>query len=231
MRRVVVLRPEPGASETVRKASALGLDAVAVPLFAVHAVDWIVPDLGEFDALLLTSANSIRHGGKQLGRLRTLRVHAVGAATAEAARAAGFRIASVGEEGVDRLLSSIKPGARLLHLCGEDRKSPASASQEIHAVVAYRASAVEGTPGLEQAGNSIVLVHSPRAARHFGELAEALGLDRSTITIAAISAEAAIAAGHGWALVKVAERPSDDALLALAASLCEKGAGTISAGA
>ena len=33
MKRVLVLRPEPGASATVERARALGLDAVAVPLF------------------------------------------------------------------------------------------------------------------------------------------------------------------------------------------------------
>ena len=36
----------------------------------------------------------------------------------------GFDIASVGEAGVDRLLGSIEPGLRLLHVVGEDRKEP-----------------------------------------------------------------------------------------------------------
>ena len=87
MRRVIVLRPEPGASETVARARELGLDAVAIPLFEVEAVEWTAPEAGGFDGLLLTSANAIRHGGDQLQSLRGLPVYAVGKATSEAARA------------------------------------------------------------------------------------------------------------------------------------------------
>ena len=43
MRRVLVLRPEPGASATVERARARGLDAFAVPLFAIEPLDWDVP--------------------------------------------------------------------------------------------------------------------------------------------------------------------------------------------
>ena len=40
MRRVLVLRPEPGASATVERARRLGLDAVAIPLFEIEPVAW-----------------------------------------------------------------------------------------------------------------------------------------------------------------------------------------------
>ncbi len=40
MRRLFILRPEPGASATVREAAELGLDAVAMPLFSVEPLDW-----------------------------------------------------------------------------------------------------------------------------------------------------------------------------------------------
>ena len=39
MTRVVVLRPEPGASETVARAAERGLDAVAIPLFRIEPLD------------------------------------------------------------------------------------------------------------------------------------------------------------------------------------------------
>ena len=48
---------------------------------------------------MLTSANAIRHGGAGLERLRSLPVHAVGEATAAAAREAGFAVAGIGEGG------------------------------------------------------------------------------------------------------------------------------------
>jgi uroporphyrinogen-III synthase len=45
--------------------------------------------------------------------------------------------------------------------------------------------------------------------------------DRAPISLAAISAAAADAAGPGWAAVHVADRPRDHALLELAARLCK----------
>src|SRR5205085_8148752 len=182
MRKLLVLRPEPGASATVSRARALGLDAIAVPLFAVEAVGWTVPDPARFDALLLTSANAVRHGGPQLADLRGLPVHAVGEATATAAGEAGFAVASVSEGGVDELLAQIDPGLRLLHLCGEDRREPSNARQAITAVAVYRSVALDPPP-LPDADGALALVHSPRAAQRFAELVG----DRSTVLLAAIS--------------------------------------------
>src|SRR5207248_8528057 len=97
MKRVVVLRPEPGASETVRKARQRGLDAAAMPLFEVEAIPWQAPDAREFDGLLLSSANAARSGGGELECLRGLPVYAVGEATAQQARQAGFKIVLTGD--------------------------------------------------------------------------------------------------------------------------------------
>lgn len=218
MRTVIVLRPEPGASATVARARALGLDAIAIPLFDVEAVEWTAPDPAGFDALLLTSANTVRHGGAALEAFRTLPVHAVGAATAEAARATGFTIARCGTGGVDELLETLGPGLRLLHLCGEDRRTPANPHQAIEAIPVYRSRAIDPAPGLERAIGGVVLVHSPRSGQRLAELIE----DRSTIAIAAISGAAAEATGTGWSEIHIAAQPGDDALLALAARLCNR---------
>jgi uroporphyrinogen-III synthase len=215
MRRVLVLRPDPGASETVRAARERGLDAIAIPLFEIEPVEWQAPDPARFDGLLLTSANAVRHGGPQLERLRVLPVFAVGDATAKAASDAGFDIAAAGEAGVDGLLESIQPDFRLLHLCGADRREPEGARQPIERVIVYRAKAV-AAPDLDAARGNIALVHSPRAGRRLAELVA----DRSGTAIAAISRAAADAVGDGWQSVTAADQPSDDSLLALAASLC-----------
>ena len=214
MTRVLVLRPEPAASETVRRARDLGLDAEAIPLFEVEPVAWDAPEASGFDGLLLTSANALRHGGEQLRALRGLPVYAVGEATADAARGAGFDVASVGEAGVDRLLGSIEPDLKLLHLCGEDRKAPADAPQKIVAVPVYRAR--ERDVSVQAIRDAVAFIHSPRAGRRFAGLVA----DRGTIAIAAISRAAAEAAGEGWANVAAADTPTDEALLALAARLC-----------
>lgn len=217
MSRLLVLRPEPGASATVAKAREHGLDAVAVPLFEIEPIAWEAPAAGNFDGLLLTSANAVRHAGDKLTRYRGLQAYAVGEATAEAARNAGFGIASVGHSGVDRLLSSIDSELKLLHLCGADRRVPGNAVQQITAVSVYRAKPI-AEPGFGELAGMIALVHSPRAANRLAELVE----DRSGVRIAAISPAAAEAAGDGWACTEAAPEPTDEALLALAARLCNK---------
>jgi uroporphyrinogen-III synthase len=190
---------------------------MAVPLFEIEPVAWEAPDPSGFDALLLTSANAVRHGGAALAQLHRLPVHAVGAATANAARDAGFAVTSVGEGGVDALPRSLNPELKVLHLCGEHRTAPADAQQEITSVVVYRAIEVP-VPDLSLANGSVALIHSPRAGRRFAELVR----ERGTIAIAAISLAAAATVGEGWASVEAAEAPNDDALLALAERLCNK---------
>ena len=215
MRRVLVLRPEPGASATVRRARELGLNAIAVPLFEIEPVAWDLPDAAGFDGLLLTSANAVRHAGDQLAELRGLPVYAVGEVTAEAARDAGFDIAATGDDGIDRLLGSLEAELKLVHLCGKDRREPAEGRQKTIAIPVYSARPVDA-PDLGSSHGAVTLVHSPRAGRRFAELVSG----RGSISIAAISDAAAEAVGSGWQGVGTAERPTDEALLALATRLC-----------
>ena len=218
MRRVVILRPEPGATATFERAVELGLEPVKLPLFAIERVDWSPPrDLSVFDGLLITSASAIRKGGAGLGRLKSLPVFAVGAATAKAASEAGFEVARSGSAGLDALLQSIDPGLRLLHLAGEDRVDAPDPRQSITVAPVYRARAIERIDATAIEG-SVALVHSPRGGARLAEVA----LDRSSIAVSAISDAAAEACGDGWQTVAVAAQPSDAALLALAARLCEK---------
>ncbi len=217
MKRLFILRPQPGASATADKARALGLQPVVAPLFKVEPVAWRPPEPARFDALLLTSANAVRHGGEQLQQLRGLPVHAVGSATAEAARAAGFNVASTGTDDVDRLLGSLEAELKLLHLCGADRRAPAEPRQDITSLPVYRATPLKDAK-LDGLSGHVAAVHSPRAAARLAELVA----DRSAVALAAISAAAAAAAGHGWQRVAIASGPTDAALLATAAELCEK---------
>ena len=215
MRRVLVLRPQPAAGATVGRARERGLEAVAIPLFDVEPLAWKAPEAGGFDGLLLTSANAIRHGGGELAKLRGLKAYAVGDATADAARDAGFDVAAAGDSGIARLLGSSEPDLKLLHVCGEHRREPADARQRISAIAVYRAREIHA-PGLGGCAGAVALIHSPRAGRRFAELVE----NRGSIAIAAISRAAAEAAGAGWECVEAADQPTDDALLALAARLC-----------
>ena len=221
MKRLIVLRPEPGAAATLEMARELGLEATAIPLFELKAVAWNAPDAAGFGGLLLSSANAVRHGGEQLQSLRGLEAYCVGKATAEAAREAGFGIAATGTAGVDRLLSSIEADVKLLHLAGRHRTEPLQAKQEITTLAVYESQEVPAPGDLAKAEGAVVAVHSVRAAQRFAQLAADMGVQRSKVAIAAISEKVAAQAGSGWWLVESAEKPEDSSLLALARSMCD----------
>ena len=211
---VVILRPEPGASTTLAKAAAAGIEAVAIPLFAIQPVEWVAPAASDFDALLLTSANAVRHGGDQLAGLRALPTYCVGEATAAAARDAGFTIAGIGPSNGTALVLQLPPELRLLHLAGRDHRPVNGAT----IIPVYESGAIDPPPSLEALSGGVAMVHSPRAGARLAELVEA----RGNIRIAAISEAAAAACGGGWREVAAIAAPGDGALLALAAALCQK---------
>lgn len=217
---VVVLRPEPGNADTIAKLRHKGVDARALPLFAVVPVAWTVPDLAGFDALLLTSANAIRHGVLP-DALKALPVVAVGAATAEAARTAGFAVAVTGERDAKAAIEAARARGfgRLLHLAGRERASTEDGTGDgVVAITVYASDVIPVADAAVRACEDLlVLVHSARAARTFAGQVATAGADASRITLAAISRAAGDAAGTGWAAVIVADAPTDDALVAIAA--------------
>lgn len=213
MSKVVVLRPEPGASATLARAKAAGIDAVAVPLFEVIPIDWTAPPASDFDAILLTSANAARHGGPGLAELRALPAYCVGETTAAAARDVGLYVAGTGASGASALIDQVPDGLRLLHLTGVDHQPIPGVTE----IAAYDSRAIEPPPSLAELHGGVALVHSARAGQRLAELVEG----RADIAIAAISAAAAEACGGGWRSVKSIKDPADGALLALAAELCQ----------
>ena len=93
--RVLVTRPEPGGQRTAERLAGLGHDPVRMPLFetVVTATPDDLPPAAEIGGLIATSARSFVMFG-QAGVFGTalgdVPVHAVGPATAQAARDAGF---------------------------------------------------------------------------------------------------------------------------------------------
>jgi uroporphyrinogen-III synthase len=193
-----------------------------MPLFGVHALEWTPPDPILFDAVLATSANALRHGAAGLVPFHYLPLHAVGQATAEAAREAGFADVVAGSGDVEALLASLPSGLRLFYPCGRDRRDLSAARQAILSVPVYAADALPMPERFPAIADAVIAVHSPRAGARLAELADAAGIDRSNARIAAISEAAASAVGTGWETMMSAAQPNDCALLELAARLCEK---------
>ena len=217
-RPALVLRPQPGNAATAARLEAIGLRAICLPLFAVVPVPWARPAVGNHDALLLTSANAVRHAGPGLDALRSLPVIAVGSGTAAAARAAGLDVAVTGEgDAIDaRALAQARGWHRLLRLAGRDR----TALDGVTDVPVYAAEPVPPAPDtLRRADGSVALLHSSRAARWFATLIDRHGVPRDAVRLAALSRAVADAAGTGWADIAVASTPSDSALVTLAGTL------------
>jgi len=222
---ILTIRPEPGGGATVAAGRALGLAIEGCPLSAIRPLDWSLPP-GEFDGLLLGSANALRHGGPLVDKLVEKPVYAVGPATAAAARERGFSLARIGEGGLQALLGSLSGHRlRLLRIAGRERvpvTPPAGIAVET--VTAYESVPLplpsEFAPRLGQ--GSIVLLHSAAAARHFAAECERLAVQRGAIRLAALGSRIAEAAGAGWGEVRLAAEPSEAALLALARDMCHE---------
>ncbi|SFF75629.1 uroporphyrinogen-III synthase [Novosphingobium sp. CF614] len=223
---VLVLRPEPGATATAGKARAMGLDAHAFPLFAVRPLPWEPVPRGEIDAVLLGSANAVRHGGPALAAYRGLPAYAVGAKTADGARAAGLDVVAAGAGGLQPLLGALRPDhRRLLRLAGRERveldvpKGIGLVTREVYASDPLPLPA--GLAGL-LARPALALLHSGEAAARFARLCDEAGIERGRILLAAIGPRVAARAGTGWAMLRGAQVPDDAALLALAVRMCEE---------
>ena len=216
--KILILRPQPGADETAARARALGLEPVVAPLFSVRPLAWTPPDPQPFDAVMLTSASAARQAAEGLAPFKSLPCYAVGESTAAAAEEAGFADIRVGpDDGKSLLLMMAEAGVRTaFHACGQDHLAFGHPDVAITRVPVYAAEVTDRLP--VPAEDMLALLHSPRAATLFAGLAG----DKARIRIAAISAKTARAAGEGWQSVAVAPRPRDQALLELAAELCQK---------
>lgn len=124
--RVLVTRPEPGASRTAARLAELGFEPVVLPLSKIVPREPPPLENAEFDIVAASSANAVRHAPESLtARLSALPCHVVGGATAAAARTAGFQLVAdaVGDAAaLARLICGRHAaGTRVAYLCGRVR--------------------------------------------------------------------------------------------------------------
>ncbi|MBN9481446.1 MAG: uroporphyrinogen-III synthase, partial [Bordetella sp.] len=120
IRRVWVTRAEPGAARTADRLTALGFTPIVAPLLTLSPLPGALdaaPSPETVAALALTSPNGVEAFAPLIPRFRDHPVFAVGDATAEAARAAGFadvRSASGDIHALARLVAAEAPPGLLL---------------------------------------------------------------------------------------------------------------------
>lgn len=222
MRPIVILRPEPGASQTAARAGRRGLRIRRCPLFEARPVIWKEPAPDRFDALLLTSAQAARLAGPKLDLYLSLPAYAVGRATARALEKRGFAGVVAGEQDGSAIAARIARDGhrRVLHL-GGTTVAPIDAGPLLIERIAVYTIGAKKESGLEAAlePGAVLLVHSPRAGER---LAELITPDRrGGFHLVAISAATLAACGTGWASGEAPDLPDDERMLALAARLCE----------
>lgn len=228
--RVLVTRPQPGASRTAERLARAGYEPVLLPLSEILPLQPTLGD-GPFATAAASSANAIRHAPPALvARLAATRLFAVGDETAAAARAAGFeqvQSSSGSAEDLARdVVAATKRGARIAYLCGRVRLDAleialAQAGRAVAAIETYDTRRRNPSPGelaaLDGAPIAAALVYSAKAAEALAGLASALpGTVFSGTAFIAISSRVAerlatVASGQ----VLAAAAPQEDAMFDL----------------
>lgn len=213
--------------ESVR---ARGYIPLVEPMLAIEALtDVALPDLSGYQALVFTSANGVR-ACASLMAVRTHPLYAVGEATADAARAAGWTDVRMntggGVAGLANVLAAddLESDKPLLHLSGEDVVPlPAVPGVRVERLPIYRAVQVQSLSAdclkaLDEDLIEAVLFYSPRTAEAFAGLLETY---RRTCKASAVKAlcisEAVVHSFHGilWQDVRLAPTPDGAAMMAL----------------
>jgi len=233
MLRVLVTRPEPGASRTARRLREMGFQPVPLPLtetVALPVAAGQVPDAAI--AVAITSANAVRHAPKEfIAALAALPCNAVGKRTADAARAAGFLAVGEGPGNAEALADTLAPGLSgkvVIYLCGRVRFP---AFEERLKLAGVRAHPIETydtvTPVYSDAavvghlsGQPVdaVLLYSAKAAATMQALARRPALNdlfEKTRFFALSKRIADVLDEAGSEKIRVASEPEEDALLEL----------------
>ena len=173
---VWITRAQPGAEATAVRVRALGHAPLVLPLLAVQPIPDVQVDLAGVRALAFTSANGLRAFAQACAD-RSLQVFAVGAATAQAAREAGFRRVLSADGDVAALAEGIAArrneiGGAVLHpgaaeLAGDLAGALARAGVEVRALTLYDTAPTALGPdqvaGLGEV--DVALVHSAKGAQ------------------------------------------------------------------
>jgi uroporphyrinogen-III synthase len=230
--RLLLTRPRVDAEPLAERLRAAGHQVTLAPLLDIRPLAPAPFDLSGVQAVLLTSANGAR-AVPPSAPLRALPAFVVGAATAQAARAAGFaqiECAAGDVEALARLVASrLDPAdGALLHIASRQRAGDLGAALGrlgfgVRRAVLYEAVAARLLPGtaraaLEEGAIDAVLLYSPRTAATFAKLVGAAGLAAACRRIEALCLSRAVAdalRGLAWRGIRVAPRPEQEALLAL----------------
>ncbi|HEX4172386.1 MAG TPA: uroporphyrinogen-III synthase [Acetobacteraceae bacterium] len=229
-RGILITRPEPGATETAARVAALGHRPILAPLLVVQSRNVPLPTPDRVQAILVTSGNAIPSLHDSHRRVPLL---AVGEATAARARAAGFtrvRSADGDASGLAALVANCcDPGGDpLLLVSGRGQGQGLASALRDRGFRVVRRTVYAAIPAgslpdhaRDAIGNGTVqtvLLFSAETARQCVRLLREARLRDAVraIEALAISQPTAMALrALPWRRIRVADRPNQDALLAM----------------
>jgi uroporphyrinogen-III synthase len=184
----LVLRAREDAARTAAKLREMGYTPLLSPVLEIVATGAPIP-AGAYDAVLASSAKGIECAGPAAEAFKSLPLHVVGAKTADAARARGWRLDIVDGNAAAVLPLLVKRythPAHFLYLAGRDRQPALEAGlraggHTITAVNVYEARAAarlsdDARVAIEAGTIHLALHYSRRSAEIFLDLVAAAGL-------------------------------------------------------
>lgn len=241
--RVLVTRPEPGASRTASRLRTLGHEPVILPLFEaqITARPDDLPPVQQVGGLIATSARAFSIFGSNTAPAEYLhlQVYTVGPATAQAARDAGFHDVHEGAGSARDLAGALTAqsgtavdGPGLLYLAGSPRKpfleeALTAEGLPLKVIETYRMDQLSYPTDsqildLLSPAPDAALFYSSNAALGFCSLVSTKNLDKSlqSTFLVCLSPEISSAFPETWmARVISAGHPDEDSLLASLAGL------------
>jgi uroporphyrinogen-III synthase len=218
IRRVWITRAQPGAARTAARLTALGFEPVVAPLLAIRplpdALD-AAPDFASVAALAFTSPNGVSAFAALTPDLRDLPVFAVGDASAEAAREAGFtdaRSAAGDIHALARLIAASPIQGLILAPGAREPAGDLPALLPEHKIQRLPVYAAEETGAPVPAEFDALLLHSPRAARALAAILPP-GAAKNRLAVCISAAAAAPMAGFSFAEIRTADAPDENSML------------------
>jgi uroporphyrinogen-III synthase len=225
--RILVIRSEPGASQTAERLRAAGYMPIVEPVFVIEPIAASIP---AFDALAFTSANGVREFAK-LSPRRDIPVFCVGARTADEALYVGFGNVASADGDVEALGGLIEDrlpkSSHILHAGNEEARGDLTgrlrtvgfAAEFVAIFRAAPASAPGPVLRSYLAGKpefDAVLIHSPRGAAILAGFANG---SQAALNVAAISAAAVAPLAAVAGRTEIASQPNEQSLLSALARL------------
>lgn len=239
--KMLVTRPEPDAQATLARLDALGISAIAAPVMVRQTLAASLPPPDGFTAMVLTSANAVRALADRgmLNRYRHLPVFAVGDRTAREAEEAGFARVSSAAGALQDLINAMTiarvPGPIFYptgkHQSADLAKSLAPLGVMVVTAKVYDMVATDALPEALLAGLGgeigAVLAYSRRSAEIFAHLAAGLSPQKrrglAMLCLSEAVAEPLLEAR--FSRISLADRPDEDAMMALALAFAREQTG------